>query len=99
MEVRHHRFNRITFDPDKCFGKACIRGLRMPVASILAYLASGMTVEEILTEWPELEAEDLSQAWAYASSVLEERVVLLEEPAFRHSGPTLADGQPANPDR
>lgn len=91
MEVRHHRFNRITFDPDKCFGKACIRGLRMPVASILAYLASGMTVEEILTEWPELEAEDLPQAWAYASSVLEERVVPLEEPAFQHRGPATSE--------
>ena len=77
MEVRHHQFDRITFDPDKCFGKACIRGLRMPVASILAYLSSGMTPEEILSEWPELEPEDLSQALAYASSVLEERVVPL----------------------
>ena len=77
MQVRHYRFDRITFDPGKCFGKACIRGLRMPVASILAYLGSGMTAEEILAEWPELESEDLSQALAYASSVLEERVVPL----------------------
>ena len=81
MEVRHHQFDRITFDPNKCFGKACVRGLRMPVASILAYLGSGMTAEEILTEWPELEPEDLLQALAYASSVLEERVVPLEESA------------------
>jgi uncharacterized protein (DUF433 family) len=83
MEVRHHQFDRITFDPGKCFGKACVRGLRMPVASILAYLGSGMTAEEILREWPELEAEDLSQALAYASSVLEERVMPLEEPAVQ----------------
>ena len=87
MEVRHHRFDRITFDPDKCFGKACIRGLRMPIASILVYLGSGMTAEEILTEWPELEAEDLSQALAYASSVLEERVMPLEEPALQRTLP------------
>jgi uncharacterized protein (DUF433 family) len=83
LEVRHYRLDRITFDPDKCFGKACIRGLRMPVASLLAYLGSGMTVEEVLMEWPELEAEDLSQALAYASSVLEERVVPLQEPPFQ----------------
>jgi uncharacterized protein (DUF433 family) len=78
MEIRHYRFNRITLDPDKCFGKPCIRGLRMPVASILSYLASGMTVDEILREWPELEREDVQQALAYASWAMEERVVSLE---------------------
>ncbi|MCJ7423738.1 DUF433 domain-containing protein [Candidatus Bathyarchaeota archaeon] len=54
-------------DGEKCFGKACIRGLRMPVASILSYLSSGMTVEEILQEWPELEREDIYQALGYAA--------------------------------
>ncbi len=78
MEIRHYRFNRITLDPDKCFGKPCIRGLRMPVASILSYLASGMTTDEILLEWPELEREDVQQALAYASWAMEERVVSLE---------------------
>ncbi len=78
MEIRHYRFNRITLDPDKCFGKPCIRGLRMPVASILSYLASGMTVDEILREWPELEREDVQQALAYASWAMEERIVSLE---------------------
>lgn len=83
MEARHHRFDRITFDPDKCFGKACIRGLRMPVASVLAYMSSGMTTDEILSEWPELEMEDVFQALAYASSVLEEEVVPLGVPALQ----------------
>jgi uncharacterized protein (DUF433 family) len=78
VEIRHYRFNRITLDPDKCFGKPCIRGLRMPVASILSYLASGMTIDEILREWPELEREDIQQALAYASWAMEERVVSLE---------------------
>jgi uncharacterized protein (DUF433 family) len=78
MEIRHYRFNRITLDPDKCFGKPCIRGLRMPVASILSYLASGMTIDEILHEWPELERENVQQALAYASWAMEERVVSLE---------------------
>jgi uncharacterized protein (DUF433 family) len=68
MQARHYKFDRITFDPDKCFGKACIRGLRMPVSSLLSYLSSGMTTEEILAEWPELEADDLYQALAYAAT-------------------------------
>ena len=78
MEIRHYRFDRITLDPNKCFGKPCIRGLRMPVASILSYLASGMSMDEILREWPELEREDIHQALAYASWAMEERVVSLE---------------------
>jgi uncharacterized protein (DUF433 family) len=83
MQARHYKFDRITFDSEKCFGKACIRGLRMPVSSLLSYLSSGMREEEILSEWPELEAEDLSQALAYAATVLEERIVAFEEPALR----------------
>lgn len=67
MEIRHYRFDRITINPIKCFGKPCIRGLRMPVASILSYLSSEMTVEEILEQWPELEVEDIHQALGYAS--------------------------------
>ena len=79
MEVRHYKFNRITLDPAKCFGKPCIRGLRMPVASVLSYLSSGMTMDEILKEWPELELEDIYQALGYAAWAMEERVVPLEE--------------------
>lgn len=83
MELRHYKFNRITLDPNKCFGKPCIRGLRMPVASILSYLSSGMTIDEILKEWPELEREDIYQALGYASWAMEEKVVPLEEVATR----------------
>jgi len=83
MEIRHYKFDRITLDSDKCFGKPCIRGLRMPVASILGYLGSGMTVEEILEQWPELEREDIYQALGYASWTMEERVALLEGAAAR----------------
>jgi uncharacterized protein (DUF433 family) len=79
MEIRHYRFLRITLNPEKCFGKPCIRSLRMPVASILSYLASGMTVEDILQEWPDLEREDIYQALGYAASAMEERVVPLEK--------------------
>jgi uncharacterized protein (DUF433 family) len=75
MEIRHYKFDRITIDPAKCFGKACIRGLRMPVASILSYLSSGMTPERILKEWPGLEQEDIYQALGYAAWAMKERVV------------------------
>ena len=66
-------------DPEKCFGKPCLRGLRMPVASILSYLSSGMTIEEILNEWPELEREDIYEALGYAAWTMEERVVSFME--------------------
>ncbi|MBM4064060.1 MAG: DUF433 domain-containing protein [Planctomycetes bacterium] len=83
MEIHHYKFNRITLDPAKCFGKPCIRGLRMPVASVLNYLSSGITVDDILKEWPELEKEDIYQALGYAAWVMEERVVPLEAVATK----------------
>ena len=79
MVIRHYKFSRITLDPNKCFGKPSIRGLRFPVASILSYLSSGMTIEELLKEWPELEREDIYEALGYAAWVMEERVVPLKE--------------------
>ena len=78
MEMRHHQFDRITMDPEKCFGKPCIRGLRMPVASILAYLSGGMSIDQILKEWPELEREDIYQALGFAAALMEEKVIPLE---------------------
>lgn len=78
MEMRHHQFDRITMDPEKCFGKPCIRGLRMPVASILAYLSGGMTIDQMLTEWPDLEREDIFQALGFAAALMEEKVISLQ---------------------
>ena len=78
MEIRHNQFDRITMDSERCFGKPCVRGLRMPVASILAYLSGGMTIEEMLKEWPELEREDIYQALGFAATLMEEKVVPLE---------------------
>jgi len=75
MEIRHYKFDRITLDPEICFGKPCIRGMRMPVASVLGYLSSGMAIKEILKSWPELEADDIYQALAYASWAMEESVL------------------------
>ena len=82
MEMRHHKFDRITMNPEQCFGKPCIRGMRMPIASILSYLSSGMTIDEILEQWPELEPEDIAQALGYAAWAMEERIEpLVEAPA------------------
>ncbi len=78
MEIRHFKFDRITLDPAKCFGKPCIRGLRMPIASVLSYLSSGMSTDEVLSQWPELEREDILQSLAYAAWAMEERVIPLE---------------------
>ena len=75
MEIRHYKFDRITLDPEICFGKPCVRGMRMPVASLLGYLSSGMSIEDILKSWPEVEADDIYQALAYASWAMDESVL------------------------
>ena len=57
--------SRITIEADKRGGKPCIRGLRITVYDILEYLASGMTEDEILSDFPELEREDIRAALAF----------------------------------
>lgn len=59
--------SRITIEPGKRSGKPCIRGLRITVYDVLDYLASDMTEAEILADFPELEAEDLKAAIAFAA--------------------------------
>jgi uncharacterized protein (DUF433 family) len=59
--------DRITIDPAKRSGKACIRNLRITVADVLSYLASGMTEAEILADFPELETDDIRAALAFAA--------------------------------
>ena len=61
------RFERITFDPKVMGGRACIRGMRIPVSIIVGQLAHGATSEQILTDYPDLEAEDVQQALEYAA--------------------------------
>lgn len=58
---------RITFEPDKRSGQACIRGMRFTVGDILEYLAGGMNREEILDDFPYLENEDITAALAFAA--------------------------------
>lgn len=74
--ITHPAYDRITLDPSVCMGRPCIRGMRMPVASVLHYLGAGMTVDEILRDWPELESEDILQAIGYASWMMDERVIV-----------------------
>jgi uncharacterized protein (DUF433 family) len=59
--------DRITLDPAICHGKPCIRGLRYPVENVLEWLASGMSVEEILADYEDLEREDILAALAFAA--------------------------------
>lgn len=61
------RLNRITIDPNVCHGKPCIRGLRYPVEVLLDLLASGMTAEEILGDYPDLEPDDILATFEYAA--------------------------------
>lgn len=59
--------DRITVDPLVRHGKPCIRGMRYPVENVLEWLASGMTTEEILADYEDLEREDILAALAYSS--------------------------------
>ena len=61
------KLTRITFDPAVMGGKACIRGLRMTVGTVVGLLAAGRSHEEILRAYPYLEREDIDQALAYAA--------------------------------
>jgi uncharacterized protein (DUF433 family) len=71
--------DRITIEPGKRAGKPCIRGLRISVSDVLDYLASGMTTEEILEEFPDLEAEDIQASLAFAAD--RERQLMVSRPA------------------
>jgi uncharacterized protein (DUF433 family) len=65
--------DRITLDSDICHGKPTIRGLRYPVESILELLASGMSIEELLEDYPDLEQEDFLACLAYDQKIREQR--------------------------
>lgn len=59
--------HRITINPQQCSGRACIRGMRIRVKDVLELLASGASHEEILADYPYLEAEDITAALEYAA--------------------------------
>lgn len=58
---------RITIDPAICHGKPCVRGLRYPVEVVLQWLAAGMTPQEIIHDYPDLESEDIRAVLEYAA--------------------------------
>lgn len=65
-------FTRITVDPDRMGGVPCIRNLRVPVATVVAMAADGMSTEEILRDLPYLEAEDVAEAMRFAAGASRE---------------------------
>ncbi len=67
------KFARITTDPAQMGGVPCIRGLRIPVATVVGMVAEGMTEEEILRAYPDLEREDIREALQYAAEAVRER--------------------------
>lgn len=73
--------DRITFDPAVMGGRACLRGMRITVSLVVNLVANGMSVEEILEEYPTLEAEDVRQALQYAAMLAGEEVHRLTVPA------------------
>ena len=66
-------FERITIEPEKMGGVPCVRGLRIPVATVVAMVAEGMTQEEILADFPDLEEDDIREALLFAAHALRER--------------------------
>ena len=75
------RFERITVEPEKMGGVPCIRGLRIPVATVVGMLAEGMTSEEILADYPDLEAAYIREALEYAAEAVRERELPLRRGA------------------
>lgn len=67
------KFTRITVNPRQMGGVPCIRGLRIPVATVVGMIGDGMTDEEVLTAFPDLEREDIREALQYAAEAVRER--------------------------
>jgi len=71
------KFIRITVEANKMGGVPCIRGLRIPVATVVRMIAEGMSEEEILKAFPDLESEDIREALEYAAEAVREREIPL----------------------
>jgi uncharacterized protein (DUF433 family) len=74
------KFTRITVDPKQMGGVPCIRGLRVPVATVVGMVADGMTTIDILAAFPDLEREDIQEALHYAADAVRERELPLMAP-------------------
>jgi uncharacterized protein (DUF433 family) len=75
------RYPRITIEAGKMGGQPCIRGLRIPVATVVAMVADGMTIDEILADLPDLVGEDITEALRFAAETVRERQLPLRQPA------------------
>ena len=75
------KFQRISVNPAQMDGVPCLRGLRIPVATVVGMIAEGMTGEEILAAYPDLEAEDIREALRFAAEAVKERAIPLITPA------------------
>jgi uncharacterized protein (DUF433 family) len=71
---RVNQFERITFDPQIMGGRACIRGMRIPVSVIVKQIAHGADREQVLVDYPDLQAEDIQQALEYAAWLSQEEI-------------------------
>ena len=69
-------FQRITFDPLIMGGRACIRGMRIPVSAILGQIAHGASVEDVMGAYPDLDADDVREAVEYAAWLAREEVYI-----------------------
>ena len=74
------RFTRITVSANQMAGVPCIRGLRIPVATVVGMVADGMTEAEILAAYPDLEAEDIRESLRFAAEAVRERELPLTSP-------------------
>lgn len=79
MEEEMETFNRITRQPGVMGGKACVRGMRVTVGMLVGQIGAGRTIEEVLTDYPYLEREDILQALRYAAWRTEEREIQLAD--------------------
>ena len=75
LSVMSPLLERLSVDPAVCFGKPCIRGTRIWVSLLLDFLASGMTIDEVLSEYPHLHRDDVLAAIAYGAEASRERIV------------------------
>lgn len=74
-------FPRITLDPNQLDGMPCIRGLRIPVTTVVDMVAAGMSDDEILRDFPDLEPEDIREALQYAAAAVRERQLPQQAPS------------------
>jgi uncharacterized protein (DUF433 family) len=75
------RFERVTVQPGQMGGQPCIRGLRIPVATVVDMVADGMSTDQVVAALPDLEPADVAEALHYAAAALQERLVPLLDPA------------------